>query len=138
MKKMKQMKEMIKSLIINGISLGIFLLFFFLYRTYLSFDCHDYLKEKIVPLSACGLVSQKYYDKNHFNSRSLFYLEDNEELYFPTSISYAKHFWNAIEVGDSIFKEAGSDTVIVKHHKNNSYVIYKLECRFGKKYRNKD
>ncbi len=131
----KKNKSLMKEAI-TGIGFAV-CVFLFL-KHFVLFDCNDYLEERVVPLSVCGLVSQKYNDKNNFNSTSLFYLEDNEEIYFPTDVSYALHFWNAIEVGDSIFKEAGSDTVIVKHHKNNSYVIYKLECRFGKKYRNKD
>ncbi len=100
--------------------------------------CNEYLKEDILPLTVCGLISQKYYDKKNHNMKRLFYFEDSQEIIFPIYTMYAKDLWKAIEVGDSIFKEAGSDTVIVKHHKNNSYVIYKLECRFGKKYRNKD
>ncbi len=126
-----------KSLIRNVVWL-IYLLCAFFFFQYIPSDCQDFLEEKVIPLSVCGLVSQKYNDKNH-NYQRLYYLEDKQEIFFPFGIEHVPdHLWDAVEVGDSIFKEAGSDTVIVKHHKNNSYVIYKLECRFGKKYRNKD
>ncbi len=101
------------------------------------YDCNETLKEDILPLYVCGLISKKYYDKNH-NYERLFYLEYDEEKYFHIQIGYAQHLWNAIEVGDSIFKEAGSDTVIVKHKKDNSYVIYKLGCKFGRQYEDEE
>ncbi len=118
------------------IMFSIALINFFIPQT-CYYNCKEYLKEDILPLIVCGLIFEKYHDKKNHNAKILSYLEDNEEILFPIDIGYALHLWNAIKVGDSIFKEAGSDTVIIKHHKNNSYMIYKLECRFGEFYEKK-
>ncbi len=130
---MKIKNKKTKSLFIPRLITFIVIIILVIFTPSTCYDCNETLKEDILPLYVCGLIIKKYYDKNH-NYERLFYTENNKEIYFHIRISYAQHLWDAVQIGDSIFKEAGSDTVIIKNNNTNSYTIYKLECKFGRLY----